>query len=95
MLYCYLIKLFGNIVSLFPYRTFFFQTEIADRYGCVLTTHKVTTEDGYILSMYRLSKKDTTNSTDTNLTPVMIQHGILVDGLSWMISGEHSLSKTW
>ncbi|KAL5717633.1 sterol esterase [Ranunculus cassubicifolius] len=41
---------------------------------------EVTTEDGYILSMQRIG------SGGRNKQPVLLQHGVLVDGMTWVLN---------
>ncbi|CAN6194149.1 unnamed protein product [Urochloa humidicola] len=56
-------------------------------YGYPCEEYQVTTEDGYILSLKRiphgLSNAD--NSTEER-TPVLLFHGLLVDGFCWVLS---------
>ncbi|KAF3783640.1 Triacylglycerol lipase 2 [Nymphaea thermarum] len=47
-------------------------------YGYTCQEYKVTTEDGYILSLNRIP---------TGGQPVLLQHGVLVDGLTWLVNG--------
>lgn len=68
----------------------FLQSQIAEGHGYALETHTTTTQDGYIISMFRLKR----NSAQKKFgQPVILQHGIIVDGLSWMISGNNSLGE--
>ncbi|KAL6873451.1 hypothetical protein ACP4OV_013533 [Aristida adscensionis] len=57
-------------------------------FGYPCEEHMVTTEDGYILSLkripYGLSNVD--NSTDNARQPVLLFHGLMVDGFSWVLS---------
>ena len=54
-------------------------------------THKVTTCDGYILSIHRLRHKNKILSK--NQFPVLLQHGLLADSALWILNGgdENSL----
>ncbi|XP_072401313.1 lipase member N-like isoform X1 [Diabrotica undecimpunctata] len=65
-------------------------SEIATRHGFNLEEHRVTTQDGYILTIFRMRprNKDVKSSQD----PIILQHGIFVDGRSWFISGNSSLA---
>lgn len=48
--------------------------------------HKVTTEDGYILTVFRVNSKD---NKDPNSKPaVFLQHGITEDGHAFFLGGE-------
>lgn len=52
-----------------------------------LETHKVTTEDGYILTLFRVNSK--TDNTDPNSKPaVFLQHGISDDGHCFFENGD-------
>ncbi|ERM96925.1 hypothetical protein AMTR_s00074p00133240 [Amborella trichopoda] len=47
--------------------------------------HTVITKDGFILGLQRIPEGRTPRSNQTR-QPVLVQHGILVDGVSWLIS---------
>uniref|UniRef100_M1DB78 Triacylglycerol lipase 2 n=1 Tax=Solanum tuberosum TaxID=4113 RepID=M1DB78_SOLTU len=51
-------------------------------YGC--EEHKVTTDDGYILSLQRIPK-GISGKAATN-PPVLLQHGLLMDGITWLLN---------
>uniref|UniRef100_A0ACD6AFY0 Uncharacterized protein n=1 Tax=Avena sativa TaxID=4498 RepID=A0ACD6AFY0_AVESA len=61
----------------------------AEAFGYPCEDHKVTTEDGYILSLKRIphGPSDGDNSTDDENTrpPVLLFHGLMVDGISWLL----------
>ncbi|OMP07534.1 Alpha/beta hydrolase-1 [Corchorus olitorius] len=46
--------------------------------------HMVTTEDGYILSLQRIPT-GRSGGTPGNSQPVLLQHGLLVDGITWLL----------
>ncbi|CAI0551012.1 unnamed protein product [Linum tenue] len=48
-------------------------------YSC--SEHKVTTKDGYILSMQRLASMSGSRSRK----PVLLQHGLFMDGMTWFL----------
>ncbi|KAK1359387.1 Lipase [Heracleum sosnowskyi] len=48
--------------------------------------YDVVTGDGYILSMSRISQGRNGEGAGSNKQPVLLQHGIFVDGMSWMQS---------
>ncbi|RLN11399.1 triacylglycerol lipase 2-like isoform X1 [Panicum miliaceum] len=56
-------------------------------YACELFLSKVTTEDGYILSLKRIPHglSDADNSTEDR-SPVLLFHGLMVDGFCWVLS---------
>ncbi|KAJ9152744.1 hypothetical protein P3X46_026276 [Hevea brasiliensis] len=47
---------------------------------------QVTTQDGYILGLQRIPKGLNTSGDSANKPPVLLQHGILVDGACWLIN---------
>ncbi|XP_051114490.1 triacylglycerol lipase 2-like [Andrographis paniculata] len=54
---------------------------------------QVTTEDGYILKMIRIPEGRTAGGGGGNRPPVLLQHGVLVDGVTWLLnSPEQSLA---
>ncbi|RHN68989.1 putative triacylglycerol lipase [Medicago truncatula] len=58
--------------------------------GYTCEEHKVTTEDGYILSLQRISARQSDKKADK--PPVLIQHGIFCDARIWLFnSPEESL----
>ncbi|XP_051199296.1 triacylglycerol lipase 2 [Lolium perenne] len=61
----------------------------AEAFGYPCEDHKVTTEDGYILSLKRIphGPSNGDNSTDNENTrqPVLLFHGLMVDGISWLL----------
>ncbi|WJX38825.1 hypothetical protein P8452_26445 [Trifolium repens] len=58
--------------------------------GYTCEEHKVTTEDGYILSLQRMPTRLSGKKADK--PPVLIQHGIFFDGIVWLLnSPEESL----
>ncbi|XVF71825.1 hypothetical protein PTKIN_Ptkin12aG0070700 [Pterospermum kingtungense] len=52
--------------------------------GYVCEEHKVTTIDGYILSMQRIPVGRSGKTADK--PPVLLQHGILLDAASWLLN---------
>ncbi|KAF7801687.1 triacylglycerol lipase 2-like [Senna tora] len=50
---------------------------------------QVTTKDGYILSLQRIpqGRAEVGGSGANKKQPVIIQHGLIVDGLTWLING--------
>ncbi|KAK6267170.1 hypothetical protein QUC31_018007 [Theobroma cacao] len=57
-------------------------------YGYKCEEHEVTTQDGFILNMQRIPEgRVGGNSTGGNKKqPVLIQHGVLVDGMTWLLN---------
>ncbi|XP_060807222.1 lipase 1-like [Amyelois transitella] len=58
-------------------------TELATKYGYSAEEHKVTTEDGYILTMFRMRGE---RCEGTRL-PVVIMHGLLLSSDSYLDAG--------
>ncbi|XVE72467.1 hypothetical protein DITRI_Ditri11bG0041400 [Diplodiscus trichospermus] len=52
--------------------------------GYVCEEHKVTTKDGYILSIQRIPVGRSGKTADR--PPVLLQHGILVDAATWLLN---------
>lgn len=50
-------------------------------YGYAFEEHKVTTKDGYILSLWRIPSK--LNAKAHNRKPIILQHGLLDDSWTW------------
>ncbi|KAM7278294.1 hypothetical protein ACFE04_005428 [Oxalis oulophora] len=51
--------------------------------------HYVTTSDGYILNLQRIPEGRAGSSNGSGVTkrpPVLIQHGVLVDGMTWLLN---------
>lgn len=61
-------------------------TQLARKYGYNIEEYKVTTEDGYILTLHRLSSKKTAK----NNIAVFLMHGISDSSDTWMLSGPNS-----
>ncbi|KAI9029937.1 Alpha/Beta hydrolase protein [Phycomyces nitens] len=61
----------------------------SSRWGYDCTAHKVVTKDGYILSMYRITKKGV-NPTDK--PPVLIVHGLFQCSGAFVLNEEKSLA---
>ncbi|KVI02072.1 AB-hydrolase lipase domain-containing protein [Cynara cardunculus var. scolymus] len=52
--------------------------------GYMCEEHKVTTKDGYILSMQRIPMERGGKKADK--PPVLLQHGVLMDGGTWVLN---------
>ena len=64
------------------------QPEMVARHGYELETHKVITEDGYILGMHRIPRGRQSNSSDTESRPVVyIQHGLTSSSADFLVPG--------
>lgn len=58
-------------------------------YGYPLEVHKnVETEDGYILTLFRIPYGIKSNQTNViNRSPVLLVHGLLLSAEDWVVSG--------
>ncbi|KAJ0983743.1 hypothetical protein J5N97_002099 [Dioscorea zingiberensis] len=56
-------------------------------FGYPCEEHTVTTDDGYILSIQRIPNGQYSGSnTGGNKTPVLLQHGLMMDGITWLLN---------
>ncbi|KAK7377694.1 hypothetical protein VNO80_03124 [Phaseolus coccineus] len=56
-------------------------------HGYKCQEHEVTTNDGYILSVQRIPEgRGKDSGSRTRKQPVIIQHGVLVDGMTWLLN---------
>jgi len=60
------------------------QDEIIAKYGYYGETRKVTTKDGYILTLYRIIGSPS-SPPDTNKPPVFLNHGLFASGHIWLL----------
>uniref|UniRef100_A0A0D9XA32 Lipase n=1 Tax=Leersia perrieri TaxID=77586 RepID=A0A0D9XA32_9ORYZ len=61
-------------------------------FGYACEEHEVTTPDGYILGMQRIPRGRRVTGGGGGRQPVILQHGVLVDGMTWLLgSPEESL----
>ena len=58
-------------------------TQYAEAHGFETSTHEVTTEDGYILTLFRISGVKGENS-GTSKPVVLFQHGLLDNSDTWI-----------
>lgn len=58
--------------------------EMVEGQGYVCEEHTVTTEDGYILSVQRIPE-GRSGQTSGKRPPVLLQHGVLMDGITWLL----------
>lgn len=59
-------------------------SELCTKYGFRFESHTVTTQDGYILSQYRIPGK--IDDFSTGKPPVMFQHGLLDSANGWIMN---------
>lgn len=60
---------------------FCFQMDMINQDNYPSEVHTVTTEDGYILTLYRIPGS-------SGSTPVYLQHGLLESAADWLIPGK-------
>lgn len=61
--------------------------ELAGKYGYPVETHKVTTEDGYILTVHRIPNGLNAPPAPPEGRPVMwLQHGLLCSSADWLLN---------
>lgn len=63
-----------------------FKPELIRKNGYTCEVHKVTTPDGYILTMHRIPHGKT-GVTNNNRPVVYLQHGLLASSADWIIPG--------
>ncbi|WCJ37482.1 Triacylglycerol lipase 2 [Euphorbia peplus] len=57
---------------------------MVEKHGYVCQEHTVTTGDGFILSLQRIPEGRSGGSPG-NRVPVLLQHGVLMDGITWLL----------
>ncbi|CAF4782528.1 unnamed protein product [Pieris macdunnoughi] len=62
---------------------FFNFTELTSKYGYLTEDHVVTTEDGYILNVFRIPSK----CDNTKGYPVILMHGLVDSSDAWILAG--------
>lgn len=64
-----------------------FQSDYIERYGYTAEHHNVITEDGYLISVFRIPSEG---------TPIILQHGLLLASDSWVLQGpEYDLGESF
>ena len=61
-------------------------TQYCQYYNYPVEIHDVTTEDGYILRVFRIQKK--ASHITSGLKPIFLQHGLLDSSDTWLINDE-------
>lgn len=59
--------------------------------GYQVATYYVTTQDGYLLEIFRIPSKPGDNRR--NNQPILFEHGIFVDSGAWIFAGNKTLGK--
>jgi len=73
-----------SCVATIPPNTYRNFTQIVAANGYPIETHKVTTQDGYILTMFRIPYGRNATSKPTKV--VLLQHGLLDSSFSWILN---------
>lgn len=60
--------------------------ELCNEYGFAYEEHTVTTEDGYILTVFRIPGKIGESESNVTKPPVLFQHGIMDSAYCWIIN---------
>ena len=61
---------------------------MAAKHGYIVETHKVVTDDGYVLNMHRIPRgRESNSSNDENRPVAYIQHGLTSSSADWLVSG--------
>ncbi|PON39299.1 Serine aminopeptidase [Parasponia andersonii] len=63
-------------------------SSMVEKQGYVCEEHTVTTQDGYILSIQRIPAGRPEEKAESKL-PVLLQHGLLMDGVTWLLLPPH------
>lgn len=63
-------------------------SSMVEKQGYVCEERKVTTRDGYILSIQRIPVARPEEKA-RNKPPVLLQHGVLMDGITWLLLPPH------
>ena len=69
----------------------FFQVELIQSRGFYSEVHKVTTADGYILTMFRIVNPNLDSSQQQKMTPVLLQHGLFCDSTFFLIASQNGM----
>jgi hypothetical protein len=85
---CYLVVLLCLLASIsltkvHPEAKLYF-TDYCRYFNYPVQVHEVTTEDGYILKVFRIQKKG--SSIRDGLKPIFLQHGLLDSSDTWLIN---------
>lgn len=73
------------------YYFIYFQRDIVIRHGYPFESYSVTTEDGYILNLFRIPPPI---GSESNAQPVFLQHGIATSSVVWVDIGDRSLGMS-
>lgn len=63
------------------------KNDLIERQGYPSETHKVTTEDGYILTLHRIPHNRNNDAITRGV--VFVMHGLLSSAADWVVLGPH------
>jgi hypothetical protein len=66
---------------------------MVERNGYEMESHNVVTEDGYILTVFRLTSS--LEGSNEKKQPVYVEHGIFLNCDTWTFVGQRSLGKSY
>ena len=66
-------------------------SQLITNHGYGFTLHYVTTDDGYILQLYRVFNPNLINN-DKVKDPILLLHGVFVSCNNWVFNGDQSLA---
>lgn len=72
------------LLELYPEDAKLNGTQLASKYGYKVEEHEVVTEDGYLITIFRLPGKG-------NGKPLMVLHGVIDSSDTWMLRGNTSI----
>lgn len=65
-----------------------------NKYGYNGQLHKVTTSDGYILELHRLTGRANSSNSEVQKPVAFVMHGLLCSSAGWVVAGpEKGLGK--
>lgn len=62
------------------------QFRLIEKYGYPVESHEIETEDGYLLTAYRIPRGKN-DDTEKERIPVFLMHGILCSSSTWILNG--------
>lgn len=70
------------------------QMELISKYGYNGEQHTVTTSDGYILTLHRITGRANSSDSEVQKPIAFVMHGIMCSSAIWVLAGpERSLGK--
>lgn len=63
------------------------QIQLIEKYNYPAQTHKVITDDGYILTVHRMVGRGKSFNDTKNRKVVLLQHGLMCSSMDWLLAG--------